>query len=244
MIFRFFKLALKRTRSIDDYRDFQYLIGEASINQLQDKGYDLSNLCVLEIGSGYGGYSKILKEKTGTLIAADLMINDWYSKNSISFVQLDGGKPFPFKKDTFDFVYCSSLIEHIADPSLLLQSIWKVTKPGGIVYLTFPPFYTLALIGGHNFKPFHFLGEKFAVRLTNFLYRSNITSYASAYGVCGLFPLTIDQVESVLLERHFEIIEKYSRLCKINTTHLPGILKDLATWHICFITKKPIPVAG
>ena len=60
------------------------------------------------------------------------------------------------------------------------------------------------------------------------------------YGTSGLYPLRIDQVKALLLDCDFEIIDIYTRMSTINTTRLPGILKDLATWHVCYLARKPL----
>jgi 2-polyprenyl-3-methyl-5-hydroxy-6-metoxy-1,4-benzoquinol methylase len=40
----------------------------------------------------------------------------------------------------FDIVFCSEVIEHVNDPILQLQSIFRVLRPGGGLYLTTPNF--------------------------------------------------------------------------------------------------------
>jgi SAM-dependent methyltransferase len=158
---------------------------------------------------------------------------------NIPFTSVDVSRPFPFESNTFDLIYCSSLIEHVANPDNLLSESWRVLKPGGNLYLSFPPFFSLALVGGHQFKPFHFLGERMAVRLTNLVHGSNYRNYGSAYGNFGLYPLTIDRVKNRLLAQRFLILDIFARMIPINTARLPGRLKDLLTWHVCYLTQKP-----
>ena len=96
------------------------------------------------------------------------------------------------------------------------------------------------MIGGHNFKPFHFLGERLAVRITNSLRGTNCQNYESCYGTWGLHPLKIGQVEGLIHDNHYAIIDIYTRMSAINTAKLPGILGDLFTWHVCFIAQRPL----
>jgi SAM-dependent methyltransferase len=235
---KFVNLIRKRSASTDNYRAFQSFIAEKTVNRLDQMGYDLRNRLVLELGSGFGGYSNILNKSTKTFIASDIYQYAWFTQEKIPFVQLNALDELPIKINSIDFIYCSSLIEHVADPGLLLENIHQVLRPEGILYLSFPPFYSLSMVGGHQFKPFHFLGEKMAVRLTNLINKTDYTDYPSAYGKFGLYPLTIDQVRELLVTSSFDIIKIFARMCFINTTLLPGLLKDLATWHVCFIAKK------
>ncbi len=69
-----------------------------------------------------------------------------------------------FSDESFPFVFCASLIEHVPEPIGLLTEIARVLTRDGSAYLSFPPFYSP--VGGHQFKPFHLLGEQLALRLT------------------------------------------------------------------------------
>jgi 2-polyprenyl-3-methyl-5-hydroxy-6-metoxy-1,4-benzoquinol methylase len=44
----------------------------------------------------------------------------------------------PFKKNTFDVVTCSEVIEHVTDPQKAIAEMYRVLKPGGILFLTTP----------------------------------------------------------------------------------------------------------
>ena len=238
-VLRLLKLALFRFRSQENYQKMQSNIAKNSINELKQKGIDFFSANVLELGAGGGGYSKILNQESGAFIASDLQKDTWVDKLDIPFKPVDVLEPFPFESDVFDLIYCSSVIEHVANPDNLLKESWRVLKPGGVLFLSFPPFYSFALIGGHQFKPFHFLGERLAVRLTNLIYRSNYQDYASSFGTFGLHPLTIDRVKHLIISHQFQMLDIFTRLSPINTCRLPGLLKDLMTWHVCYLSQKP-----
>mgnify|MGYP002348298890 CR=1 FL=1 len=44
----------------------------------------------------------------------------------------------PFADETFDFVYCSHLLEHVEDPARVIAEILRVTKRDGGGYLEVP----------------------------------------------------------------------------------------------------------
>lgn len=44
----------------------------------------------------------------------------------------------PFEDNTFDVVLCTQVLEHINRPQEFLKELYRVLKPGGILYLTAP----------------------------------------------------------------------------------------------------------
>ncbi|MGI6367514.1 MAG: class I SAM-dependent methyltransferase [Anaerolineae bacterium] len=145
---RLVTLIRRRLRSPEDYRALQAYLAERSIAQLARRGVDLSGLRVLEVAAAYGGYSEALHARASLLVASDLHADPHFGRAGIPFVQLDASDTLPFCDGAFDLVYCSSLIEHLPAPQGLLAECRRVLRPRGQLYLTFPPFYSLFLVGG------------------------------------------------------------------------------------------------
>lgn len=156
---RLVTLIRRRLRSPEDYRALQAYLAERSIAQLARRGVDLSGLRVLEVAAAYGGYSEALHARASLLVASDLHADPHFGRAGIPFVQLDASDTLPFCDGAFDLVYCSSLIEHLPAPQGLLAECRRVLRPRGQLYLTFPPFYSLFLVGGTDSSPFTFLGS-------------------------------------------------------------------------------------
>ena len=232
------KLARKRRRSPEDYRAMQEYIAERTVAELGDRGIELGECAVLELAAGHGGYSKVLNRRAKTFLANDLNADPFFAERCIPFKAFDVTKPFPLSSGSFDLVYCSSLIEHLPEPANLLRECRRVLRSGGRLYLSFPPFYSLAMVGGHTLQPYHFLGEKWALRLHNWHRGTAIESYERMWGNWGLYPLTISQVGAFISDAGFQITETYTRMSPVNLSRLPGILKDLATWHVCFLARQ------
>lgn len=239
MLLRLLRLARRRFRSDDDYRAMQAYLAEATVADIEARGVSFKTARVLELGAGRGGYSATLNQAAASFIASDFEKNEYFEKSDIPFEIVDVSEPFPFGSDTFDLIYCSSVIEHVADPSNMLSESFRVLRPGGVLYISFPPFYSLTMVGGHQFKPFHFLGAKLAVRLTNLVRKTDIADYGNAFGNFGLYPLTIGGVKKKLRSHGFEIENLYTRMSPVNTAQLPGIVADLLTWHVCYLARKP-----
>jgi SAM-dependent methyltransferase len=232
------KLAFQRSQSQESYRELQKYIVTRTVEELRSRDVNLNELDVLELACGAGGYSTVLNEHSKTFLASDIKKDDIFNRTNLNFQFIDVMKEWPLDESSIDLIYCSSIIEHIPDPKFLLKECRKVLRPGGFLFLSFPPFYSLSMIGGHNFKPFHFLGERFAVFITNLYTGGNVRDYATCYGEFGLYPLTIGRVKELILTSGFTLSDTYCRLSPINTARFPGFLKDLFTWHVCFLAEN------
>lgn len=239
--FKFISLAKNRLIGIKEgnysnYLAFQNFQAEEIMREINKRNVFLSGSKVLELGAGYGGYSQVFKKYAKELIITDLekpFILD--IDPSFKFNKIDASKKYPFKNNTFDFIFLCSLIEHIKEPKTMLSEIKRVLKPDGWLYLSFPPFYSP--IGGHSVKPFHLFGEKFAIKITKMLKIKNIKSYETMYGNFGLYKRTIRGVKKLLKEQGFEIRDIWARFLPINTAKIP-LLNEFLTWHVCFLCKN------
>jgi len=48
--------------------------------------------------------------------------------------------PYPFKDDKFDFIICKQSIEHLLYSCKVMEEIYRILKPNGVVILTYPHF--------------------------------------------------------------------------------------------------------
>jgi SAM-dependent methyltransferase len=52
----------------------------------------------------------------------------------------------PFRKETFDKVISSAVVEHTIEPGLLVRSCYEVLKLGGIIEVTFPNYASFTVL--------------------------------------------------------------------------------------------------
>jgi len=57
-------------------------------------------------------------------------------------IQCDAAR-VPTRGDLFDAVICSELLEHVPEPALVLQEVFRVIKPGGCLLSTVPFLYRI-----------------------------------------------------------------------------------------------------
>ncbi len=236
---------INRLNSEGDYRSFQEFQGELLIRFLKSRNIFIGDgVKVADIACGYGGYS-IALQKTGAQVIAIDRFNQ-VSNYSFAFIMGDA-LTSPVSNKSFDVVICASLIEHVLAPKRLLDELYRIVKPNGVVYLSFPPFFSP--YGGHQFSPFHYFGLKQAVKISNFLGRLRKYQWVEdnypvapsssdvAYGNWGLYPMTIAKFERLLCQSPFVVQERSSRMSPIDFTRIP-ILREVLTWHIQYLLTK------
>ncbi|MDB5034587.1 MAG: 3-demethylubiquinone-9 3-methyltransferase [Chlorobi bacterium] len=140
------------------------LAREFMIPYLEAKGIPIRNASIIEIGCAEGGNLCAMaehgaRELAGTDIAVErlesadifarlLGIDVTYSSHDII-----GEPPQPEWENHFDVAFLRDVIEHLDDATIALRNIRRVLKPGGALYVTFPPYYSP--FGGHQ----HLLGN-------------------------------------------------------------------------------------
>jgi len=221
------RLGRRRFRTNPDYRRFQGYQGQLILEYLLEHGVQVRGAQALDLGCGNGGYTYALADAGAHVISLDLKPP---VATLLAFVQADAIR-LPFAPDQFSVVFCASLIEHVPDPAQLLAEIRRVLAPDGAAYLSFPPFYSP--VGGHQFKPYHLLGERWALRLSS----HKAESLATACGDWGLYPMTIRRARRLFAGAGLRIQHESTRFLPVNVARLPW-LGEFLTWHVQFILGK------
>lgn len=100
---------------------------------------DLSLLSVLNVGGSSGIIDEYLSRYFKSVVCIDIdekAIN--YAKMSfqrenIRFL-VDDGMNMSFDSNSFDVIICSQVYEHVENAFALMDEIYRVLKPGGLVY--------------------------------------------------------------------------------------------------------------
>lgn len=123
--------------------------------------------CV-DIGCGSGGIAFHLAPLVHSMIGVDpeswVRWNEFQTqRNNLKFLhELVENLSLP--DSCADVVICNQVYEHVPDPELLIQEIYRILKPGGYCYFAGPNL--LFPIEPHIFWPFvHWLPRRFAQRL-------------------------------------------------------------------------------
>jgi len=242
-LIKLYKYARVRFTSGKHYFDFQCYQGSLLIRYLKAHDVNLSKKQVLDLGSGIGGYTKVIQEAGATILAIDRFTKPF--DNFQNVVSADA-LYLPIKENMVDVIICASLIEHVDAPIALIEEIFRVLRKGGYFYLSFPPYYSP--IGGHQFSPYHLLGKRFATRMAikRGLYKNNQALiqnmnkdalYSKACGDWGLYPLTISKVSKILEKFPLIRLDRSTRWIPIDFSGIP-YLGEFLTWHVQFLLQK------
>jgi SAM-dependent methyltransferase len=153
------------------YWGYQFDLGvESIVSYLIEKNAFQSGFKVCEIGSAEGGVLHAFSiagagHSLGTDIAVERIemgdritklagLDVEYTAHDILFDEI------PEKwQQNFDLVLLRDVIEHLDDTKLALANIRKIIKPGGHLFVTFPPYNSP--YGGHQHTVAGKLGSKF-----------------------------------------------------------------------------------
>ena len=108
---------------------------------------------VLEIACGRGGFSRLLASKGAIMcgadfsgsaiaIAKDKLLRNAKLADRLAYLQADA-QCMPFGDSSFDIVISCETIEHVPDPGVAVLEMYRVCKPGGMLYLTTPNYLNL-----------------------------------------------------------------------------------------------------
>jgi SAM-dependent methyltransferase len=141
----------------------------------------------------------------------------------------------PVRDGGADVAFSSNVLEHVPDPIGLIEEMIRVTRLGGLVYLSFTNWYSPW--GGHEMSPWHYLGPGYAKRR---YIRRHQREPKHEYGV-NLFPVHVGPVLRALRARpDIEIVEArphyYPRWCRL-LVRLPG-LREFVTWNLMLIMRR------
>ncbi|WP_285732200.1 class I SAM-dependent methyltransferase [Nocardiopsis sp. ATB16-24] len=117
---------------------------------------------VADVGGGPGYFADELRAAGARCLCVDSDAHEMRLHGRAADVHGVQGSALdlPLRSDSVDVCFSSNVLEHVPDRVRMADEMVRVTRPGGLVYLS----YTLWLSpwGGHETSPWHYLGGAYA----------------------------------------------------------------------------------
>jgi SAM-dependent methyltransferase len=230
-----FRLFTAFTREQADPDGFYTLLARDSVAVLE-RHVDLDGRRVVDVGGGSGYFAAAFRERGAECLLVEPDRDELYRHGDPSRASVIGdGYWLPLPEGAVDVCFSCNVLEHVKDPAGFIDELIRVTRPGGLVYLSYTAW--LSPWGGHETAPFHYLGGGYAARRYA---RRHGQPPKNLYGQT-MFPLGVGRVLALVRRRtDVTVIEArpryYPRWCRL-LIHLPG-LRELLTWNLLVILRR------
>lgn len=218
-------------------------VGQLSsyVERYRPKG--LAGAVLLDVGGGPGYFRDAFQAAGATYWALDADVGELSGLGAIASGTVVGsGLQLPFRDDCLDVCYSSNVLEHVPDPWRMGEEMVRVTRPGGLVFLSYTVWF--GPWGGHETAPWHFLGGHRARRRYR---RKHGREPKNRFGE-SLFAVTVaggvrwargrarpghpgGDVEVVAL------LPRYHPWWARWVVHVP-VLRELVTWNLVVVLRK------
>lgn len=249
------------------YFGYQYGLGaDYIVPYLRSRGVDFRGSNICEIGCGEGGVLAALADQGAKYALGIDIRQEALDRAEIIFPALHIPSDFRIHDVTnqetpaewrgkFDFVTLRDVMEHLEKTSTSLRHVMDFLKPGGYLYIVFPPYYSP--FGGHQHLLQNFWGKlPFLQFLPDALFQPLIRSGRSidVEEVTRLrkIRLTIGSFERAIRNAGLEIVDEQLYFLRpvfklkfglpsvrVNVLrHIPG-LREVGALEAAYLLRKP-----
>lgn len=132
-----------------EYRLNEEEVERSKITRLERILGSFKDKKMLDVGCGTGGFL-VEAKKSGAIVYGvepEQEAIDICRIKDIKSVKLAKAENLPFPNNSFDLVYCYTVLEHVDDPAQAILEMIRVAKPGGKIYIQTPNY--LSFYEGH-----------------------------------------------------------------------------------------------
>src|SRR5580704_8064341 len=151
-----------------DPEAFYAALAEDAVRQVASHT-DLAGRTVVDVGGGGGWFTAAFRDRGAHCYLFDpdraelgLRAELDPRAGAPAGAVLADGYWLPVRDGGADVTFSSNVLEHVPDPMGLIEEMIRVTRPGGLVYLSYCNWYSPW--GGHEMSPWHYLGAGYARR--------------------------------------------------------------------------------
>lgn len=229
---RLFRAFLKEQTDPDH---FYQILADDSVNQLAAYA-PLRNATVLDVGGGPGYFADAFRAAGARYVGLDPDVGELSARGERDPGMIRAsGTALPMLSRSVDVCYSSNVLEHVDDPWLMLAEMVRVTRPGGVVFMSYTPWFSPW--GGHETAPWHFLGGHYARRRYE---RKMGKPPKNAFGT-SLFAVSVASVQR-WAERCadtvvVETFPRYHPWWAKWIAHVP-VVREFASWNFVIVLQR------
>ncbi len=191
---------------------------------------------MLDVGGGPGYFRDVFTAAGVRYLGVDADVGELSGRGDIPPGTVIGsGLQLPIRNNSVDVCYSSNVLEHVADPWRMTSEMLRVTRPGGIVFVSWTLWW--GPWGGHETSPWHYLGGARARRRYR---RRHGHEPKNRYGE-SLFALTVaDGLAWVRGVRGADVVAVHPRYNPGWTWWLlrVPIVREVLTWNLVVVLRK------
>ncbi|MEV6653193.1 class I SAM-dependent methyltransferase [Streptomyces sp. NPDC051219] len=217
------------------------LLAQDAAEQIERR-MPLHNRLVVDVGGGRGHFTEEFRRRGAQSYLFEPDLRELGARGSITAGSVVAdGYLLPLADGVADVCFSSNVLEHVADPQTFLSELVRVTRPGGLIYVSFTNW--LSPWGGHEWAPWHYLGADRA----RARYRRRTGHPAKHTLGENLFAIHIGPtLRQVRARDDVSVVSARSRYWPFlaeAVTRVPG-LREIATWNLLLILRRRTQTAA
>lgn len=196
----------------------------------------LHGKALLDVGGGPGYFRDAFRSAGATYFALDADVGELSGLGDIGAgTVLGSGMQLPFADGAVDVCYSSNVLEHVDDPWRMAQEMVRVTRPGGVTFISYTVWF--GPWGGHETAPWHFLG---GARARRRYVRRHGHEPKNRYGE-SLFPVTVraglDWARRQTAAHVVAVFPRYNPGWSHWLLRVP-VVREVVTWNLVLVLRK------
>nr|WP_240746843.1 class I SAM-dependent methyltransferase [Cryptosporangium phraense] len=199
---------------------------------------DLDGKTLLDVGGGPGYFADAFRRAGASYLGIDADLGELAARSEPGpGTVLGSGMALPIRTGSIDVCYSSNVLEHVDKPELMADEMVRVTKPDGLVYLSYMLWW--GPFGGHETAPWHYLGGHYAARRYA---RKEGHPPKNVFGE-SLFRITATRMIRWAKQRRstgkvevLDIVPRYHPNGAKWVVHVPGV-REIVTWNLVLVLR-------
>lgn len=203
----------------------------------------LDGAVLLDVGGGPGYFADAFRRAGAHYLALDADAGEMslHGRSPERGTTVQGsGMRLPFATGSLDVCFSSNVLEHVPDPWTMADEMLRVTRPGGVVFLSYTTW--LSPHGGHETSPWHYLGghrarhryERRRGRPPKNVYGESMFAVSARAG--------LRWAERCVAAGAAELVEAFPRYhprWAYGVVRVPGV-REVLTWNLVLVLRKRV----